>query len=115
MQGCCDAAIIWVSAFRMAFRMPGYGDQRNFELLVEAGFSVPKVVRIMTFNGAQTLGIDETVGQIAPGQKADLVVLQGNLGANPSLIRDVHLVFKGGLGFDPAALISDVEGRVGDR
>lgn len=95
--------------------LPGYGDQRNFELLVEAGFSTPDVVRIMTFNGAETLGIEQSVGRIAPGQRADLVVLEGDLRADPSMIRNVRIVFNEGLGFDPASLIQEVKGRVGDQ
>src|SRR5690606_25420402 len=32
---------------------PGFGDQRNFELLLEAGFTPVEVVRIMSANGAR--------------------------------------------------------------
>ncbi len=34
----------------------GLGDQRNIELLVEAGFSIPEAIRIATLNGATYLG-----------------------------------------------------------
>ena len=43
---------------------PGLGDQRNFELLLEAGFSTPEVVQIMSANGAKVLGIDGDVGTV---------------------------------------------------
>ncbi|MFQ6550657.1 amidohydrolase family protein [Aestuariibius sp. 2305UL40-4] len=95
--------------------LPGYGDQRGFELLVEAGFAVPQAIQIVTSNGADALGISHEVGRITPGLAADLVVLEGDLTDDPSIIRNVRLVFKDGVGFDPAALIADVEGQVGDR
>jgi hypothetical protein len=55
----------------------GYGDQRGLELLVRAGFSPEAAIAIATSNGARFLK-DPTVGRIAEGLRADLVVLQGN-------------------------------------
>ncbi len=93
--------------------LPGYGDQRNFELLIEAGFNAGEVVQIMSLNGAHVLGIDQNTGSIEAGKAADLVLINGDLNTNPALIRNVELVFRNGLGFDSAALIRAVEGRVG--
>src|SRR5262249_3143958 len=58
--------------------LPGFGDLRNYELLIEAGFSPEETVQIMTSNGARILGKDREVGSIAPGKTADLVVIRGN-------------------------------------
>ncbi|MGB5557054.1 MAG: amidohydrolase family protein, partial [Paracoccaceae bacterium] len=95
--------------------LPGFGDQRNFELLVDAGFSVSETVQIMTHNGAVTLGIGDHVGLIAPGYQADILVVEGNLQDDSSGIRDLRIVFKQGVGFDPDRLIADVQGQVGDQ
>jgi imidazolonepropionase-like amidohydrolase len=95
--------------------LPGFGDQRNFELLVEAGFTPVEAVRIMSANGARVLGVDGDLGTVAPGKLADLVVIRGDLVANPAAIRDVTLVFKDGVGYDPARLIESVRGMVGVR
>ena len=54
---------------------PGFGDQRNYELLIEAGFTPVEAIQIMTYNGARILGIDKELGSIAPGKIADLVVI----------------------------------------
>ncbi|MEG3193722.1 amidohydrolase, partial [Lysobacter sp. D1-1-M9] len=35
--------------------LPGFGDQRNFELFVEAGFEPEEAVQVMTSNGAKSL------------------------------------------------------------
>lgn len=95
--------------------LPGYGNQRGFELLVEAGFTIPEALQIATANGADVLGIGATVGRIVPGQVADLVVLEGDLSAEPTAIRNVRVVFKNGVGYDPQKLIADVSGQVGSR
>jgi imidazolonepropionase-like amidohydrolase len=93
----------------------GYGDQRNFELLNEAGFSPEQAVQIMTLNGARILGISDRVGSIAVGKQADLVVLDGDPTARPSDIRKVKMVFRNGVGYDVAALTTSVHGMVGLR
>jgi imidazolonepropionase-like amidohydrolase len=93
--------------------LPGYGDQRNYELLHEAGFTTPEVVQIMTLNGARILGIDGETGSIATGKHADLVLIDGDLASDPALIRNVEIVFRDGVGFDSQAIIESIEGTVG--
>ena len=93
--------------------LPGYGDQRNYELLIEAGFTPPQVVEFMSANGAKILGNYDRVGSIEVGKTADLVVLNGNLPSDPSVIRKVTTVFKDGVGYDSPKLIASIAGRVG--
>ena len=93
--------------------LPGYGDLRNYEMLIEAGFSAPQVVQIMTLNGARILGEQQRIGSIEAGKAADLVVLRGNLAADPHVIRNTMIVFRDGRGFDPARLRNEVRGKLG--
>jgi hypothetical protein len=93
--------------------LAGFGDQRNYELLIEAGFTPVEVVRIMTANGARILGVDQRLGTVERGKLADLVVLQGDLTTTPAAIRNVTIVFKDGVGYDSAKLIASVQERVG--
>jgi imidazolonepropionase-like amidohydrolase len=95
--------------------VPGFGDQRNIELLVEAGFSPVEAIHIATLNGAIYMGRDASIGSIAPGKAADLVVLGGNPGEKIENVEKVELVFKDGMGFDPAKLIRSVTELVGLR
>jgi hypothetical protein len=95
--------------------VPGFGDQRNIELLVEAGFSAVEAIRIATLNGAIHMGRDASIGSIAPGKAADLVVLGANPAEKIENIEKVELVFKDGVGFDAAKLIQSVTGLVGLR
>ncbi len=93
--------------------IPGYSDQRQVELLVEAGFTPLEAIRICTLNGATYLGKADRIGSLAVGKQADLVVIGGNPAADISDIRNVELVFRQGVGFDPAKLIASVKGQVG--
>jgi imidazolonepropionase-like amidohydrolase len=93
--------------------LAGYGDQRNYELFIEAGFTPAQAVKIMTANGAKILGVDGKLGTVERGKLADLVVLRGDLTADPAVIRNTTTVFKDGVGYDSGKLIASVEGRVG--
>lgn len=95
--------------------LPGFGDQRNFELLVEAGFAAADAVRILSANGAEALGLDHEVGTLRPGMQADLVVLRGDLARDPHAIRSPELVVRAGVAFDPASLLEEARGQVGLR
>ena len=93
--------------------IPGFSDQREAELLVGSGFTPLEAIRICTLNGATYLGKAKEIGSIAVGKRADLVVIAGNPAANIADIRNVQMVFKQGVGYDPAKLIGSVKGRVG--
>ncbi len=93
--------------------IPGFSNQRQIELLVEAGFTPAEAIQIGTLNGAKYLGRDARIGSIAPGKQADLVIVAGNPATAIADIRKVEIVFKQGVGFDPAKLIASVSGRVG--
>lgn len=93
----------------------GFGDLREVELLVEAGFTPVEAIRIATFNGAKFLGEDARIGSIMAGKQADLMVVKGNPAANISDIEKVEIVFKDGVGYDSERLIQSVQGLVGIR
>ena len=93
----------------------GFGDLREVELLVEAGFTPIEAIKIATFNGAKFLGEDARIGSIAVGKQADLMIVKGNPAANISDIEKVEIVFKDGVGYDSEKLIQSVQGFVGIR
>jgi imidazolonepropionase-like amidohydrolase len=93
--------------------LPGFGDQRNYELFIEAGFTPADAIRIMSLNGARILGVDRDLGSVEVGKLADLVVLRGDLVAAPPVINQPHYVFKDGVGYDVEPLVASVTGRVG--
>jgi imidazolonepropionase-like amidohydrolase len=93
----------------------GWSNQRMIELLVEAGLSPVEAIQVSTLNGAVHLGIEDRLGTIAPGMSADLVVVRGDPAARIQDIRNVEIVFKDGIGYDPARLIAAARGSVGIR
>ncbi|MCA1825826.1 MAG: amidohydrolase family protein [Myxococcales bacterium] len=94
--------------------IPGFGDHREIELLVEAGFTPVEAIRIATSNGATFLGRQDRIGTIAVGKNADLVVVNGDPAARIADVENVELVFKDGAGYDPKKLLDSVKGRYGE-
>jgi imidazolonepropionase-like amidohydrolase len=95
--------------------LPGFGDQRALELLVEAGFTPLEAIEIGTHNGARFLRREREIGSIAPGMHADLILVRGDPAAHINDIENVEVVFKDGLGYDPQRLLEAVRGQLGIR
>jgi imidazolonepropionase-like amidohydrolase len=95
--------------------LPGFGDQREVQLLVEAGFTPVEAIRIATSNGAIYLNRADKIGTLEPGKQADMVLIRGNPAKNIADIEKVETVFKDGVGYDSAKLIESVRGTVGIR
>lgn len=93
----------------------GYGDWRELELLVEAGFTPLEAIKIATLNGAQFLGEQDKIGSLAAGKQADIVLVKGDPSSKIQDIENVELVFKDGVGYDSKKLIDSVKGQVGTR
>nr|WP_240946242.1 amidohydrolase family protein [Pseudomaricurvus alkylphenolicus] len=69
-----DSGFIW--------KIYGFGYIRELELLQEAGFHPLEVLKSATINGAELLGMDDQVGSIQVGKKADIVIVNENPIAN---------------------------------
>ncbi|MBS1805620.1 MAG: amidohydrolase family protein [Acidobacteria bacterium] len=95
--------------------LPGFGDQREIELLVEAGFSPLEAIHIATENGAIYLGRQDRIGTLAAGKQADIVLVKGDPSKKIEDIENVETVFKAGIGYDSQKLIDSVKGQVGIR
>src|SRR6266566_3872792 len=93
--------------------VPGFGDQRGIEPLVEAGFSPLEAIKIATLNGATYMGKQDQIGSIAAGKNADLVVVKGDPATHIADVENVEIVFKDGIGYDSKKLIDSVKGRYG--
>jgi imidazolonepropionase-like amidohydrolase len=93
----------------------GFGDQRELELLVEAGFTAEEAIQIASFNGARFLKEADHIGSLAPGKQADIMIVKGDPSKNIQDVENVEIVFKDGLGYDSKKLIESVKGQVGVR
>ena len=95
--------------------VPGYANMRILEILVEMGFSIPEAVKVCTLNGAKYLELEDSMGTIAAGNIADLIIIDENIAADVSAIRSDKIVFKNGIGYNSARLFKAAEGLVGIR
>ena len=93
----------------------GFGDQREVQLLVEAGFTPLEAIQIHTENGANFLGEGARIGTLKAGKAAVITVVNGDPSARIADIENVEIVFKDGKGYDPKKLIDSVKGLVGSR
>ena len=91
----------------------GYSNQRELELLVEAGLTPLEAIKVATLSGAQYLGRAERIGSITVGKRADLLVVNGDPSSRIADIEKLETVFKDGVGYDSAKLFASVKGQVG--
>jgi imidazolonepropionase-like amidohydrolase len=93
--------------------LAGFGDQRQTELLVEAGFTPLEAIHIATQNGADFLGEGDRIGTLKSGKQADIAVISGDPSRKIADLEKVELVFKDGIAYDSQKLIDSVQGAVG--
>lgn len=111
------------------FKIYGFGYVEELELLQEAGFHPLEVIQAATLNGAEALGMDDEIGSVAVGKRADLVVVDENPLANFKVlygtgairvdenndavrVGGVRYTIKDGIVFDAAKLREDVRDLV---
>ncbi|HEX6465128.1 MAG TPA: amidohydrolase family protein [Vicinamibacterales bacterium] len=86
--------------------VPGVSVAREIELYVQAGFTPMDAIRAATAVPARVTGLDKDSGTIAPGFRADLIVVDGNPLTRISDIRNVTQVCANGRLFETAPLWS---------
>lgn len=69
----------------------------ELELMVEYGMKPVDVIRSATSVTAKILGMDELIGRITPGLKADVIAVSGDPSVDISALRQVHFVMKDGV------------------
>jgi imidazolonepropionase-like amidohydrolase len=113
-----------------SFNLYGFGYVEGMELLREAGFSSLEVIHSATLQGARQLWIDDNVGSIQVGKKADFVVVGENPLQNLSVLRGTGVIrlnddtgevervggivytIKDGIVYDARSLLRDVRDMV---
>jgi imidazolonepropionase-like amidohydrolase len=84
--------------------VPGLALHDELALLVEAGLTPREALAAATRNPARVMGLEGTVGAVAPGQLADLVLLDANPLDDIRATRAIRGVMAGGHWHDRAAL-----------
>ena len=113
------------------FQLYGFAYIRELELLREAGFHPIEVIMAATLNGAEALGMDDEIGSIEIGKKADLFIVEENplenlkvlYGTGAIKLNDknevervggVKYTIKDGIVYDSKLLLEDVRRLVKD-
>ncbi|MCF4008939.1 amidohydrolase family protein [Rheinheimera sp. UJ63] len=111
------------------YKIYGFGFIQELELLREAGFNALEVIQAATLNGAIALGLDEEIGSIVPGKKADMFIVAENPLANFKVLygtghyrlnnsneaestKGVRYTIKDGIVYDAQQLLQDVRNLV---
>ena len=93
--------------------LAGFSSHRELHALVLAGIPPAAALRIGTINGARALKAGDKLGSIEPGKLADLLIIRGNPLRDIKNTRNVRVVMKSGVLYDPAELLKSVEGKIG--
>ena len=114
------------------FKVYGFAFVRELELLQEAGFHPLEVIQAATRNGAELLGMEDRIGALTPGRRADIVLVEGNPVANFKLLYGtghwyldrqrgevarkggVSYTIKSGVVYDAKVLLADVADMVAE-
>ncbi len=91
--------------------VPGFVDQGEVDLPVEAGFTPIEAIKIATCNGARHLGELDRIGSLDAGKQADIMLIKGDPASNVHDIEKVVTVSKDGVSYDAAKLIESERGR----
>jgi imidazolonepropionase-like amidohydrolase len=87
---------------------PGIMLHRELELEVQAGIPAANALQIATFNAARLLKQEKELGSIAPGKRADFVLVEGNPVEHISDVRRCRLVMKNGVLYESAQVYEAV-------
>ena len=81
---------------------------REMRMMVESGLTPLEVLRSATVGGARAMGLDAQAGAVEAGRLADLVILDADPLADIGNLAKVHRTIKGGVVFDPEALMESI-------
>src|SRR5262245_42244573 len=91
----------------------GFGDHRELHAFVLAGIPPAAAVKMGTINSARALNMGSKLGTIERGRWADLFVVRGNPLLDIKNTRNVQMVMKGGVVYDPKVLLDSAKGKMG--
>lgn len=84
--------------------IPGQSLATELRLLAEAGLTPFEALQAATWNAARTLGEADRAGRIAPGFRADLILVDGDPLGDPALATQPHAVIAAGRVYDRSDL-----------
>jgi len=95
--------------------LPGFAYHRELLAMAHAGLPSVAVLKAATINGANALGVGDRLGSIEAGKLADLYIVSGNPLDDIKAARNVRLIIKAGVIYDPEILLRSAEGMIGPK
>jgi imidazolonepropionase-like amidohydrolase len=83
----------------------------EMRLLTQAGLSPEQVLIATTRGNAELMGLQDEIGSVEVGKRADLVLLGGDPLSDLKYLNEVRLVVRGGQHFEPRALLAHQSGN----
>ncbi len=96
------------------FVVAGFGLHHEFDLLAAAGLSPLEVLQMTTLNGAKFLGREASMGSVAVGKNANLVLLDANPIASVQNLHGIAGVVRGGT-YHSADALAAMKKKTADR
>lgn len=78
------------------YRIPGWAEHRELQLMVQAGISPLEAIHIATGVNAKVLGIEDKTGTIEKGKNADMIVLDGDPSVDIHNTEKINRIFHNG-------------------
>jgi hypothetical protein len=88
--------------------VPGFTLQHELALYVKAGLTPAQTLQVATWNGAKYSEVLEELGSIAPGKRADLILVDGDPTSDIADIRKVTTVIKGETVYYPSEIHTEL-------
>jgi hypothetical protein len=95
-----------------AFQVPGFALHEELHYFLQAGFSPVAALRAATVNAARAMRKEAELGRVAPGQRADLVLLAADPVADLAALEKIAGVMVRGIWLDRGTLdgiLADLE------
>ena len=92
--------------------MPGWGMYKEMENLVDAGLTPLDAIRAATYEAAKALGVQDELGSIAPGKKADLIIVDGDPSGDIRDLWKTRTVVQGGKFYSTSELRALALGKI---
>lgn len=93
--------------------LPGFAYHRELYAMQYFGIPTMSVIQAATINAARALGLENRLGSIDIGKEADILIINGDPISDIRNLRNIELVMKEGVIYDPIILLNSAQNKIG--
>lgn len=93
--------------------LPGFAYHRELYAMQYFGIPTMSVIQAATINAARALGLEKRLGSIDVGKEADILIINGDPVSDIRNLRNIELVIKEGVIYDPIILLNAAQNKIG--